>query len=122
MNYQDMVIPDSVHKEILDDIFGGRVGNTLLEGLVDCADESSSDEKLPACMDKWKGHEESKEAVTGFCEWLLKNKVDVIRHTTLQYVRKEAEWVHPLTPFILMRVWSTSRVNYCSSSQSCRAL
>lgn len=46
---------------------------------------------------------ESKEAVTGRCEWLLKNKVDMIRHTMLQYAHEEAGMGSPLTPFIPMQ-------------------
>ncbi len=100
MNYpSEQFLILHVQKEVLDDTFGRRAGSTLFEGLVDCADESSFDEKLPSIMDKWKSHEESKEAMTGFCEWLLKNKVDVIRHTMLQYVREEAGMGSPPDPF-----------------------
>ena len=45
------MIPDSVQSEILDDIFGRRSGSSLFEGLVDCIDVSSFEEKLPLTMD-----------------------------------------------------------------------
>ena len=58
--------------------------------MVDCVNETSFTEKLPLAINKWKRHEESKEAVSGFCEWLLKYKVDVIIHTMLRSVREKA--------------------------------
>lgn len=84
------MIPDALRSEILDDLFGKKVGSTQLEGLVDCADEGAFDEKLRLLVQKWKSHEESNEAVSDMCEWLFKNKVDVIRRTMLRSVREEA--------------------------------
>lgn len=43
-------VPDSVQSEILDDIFGKKVGSTLFEGLVDCVNEPSFTEKLPLAI------------------------------------------------------------------------
>ena len=35
-------------------------------------------------------HKGSEDKINGFCEWLTKNKVDVIRHTMIRSVREEA--------------------------------
>ena len=39
-------LPQDVQTEILDDIFGKKVGTTLYEGLVDASDEVKFEEKL----------------------------------------------------------------------------
>ncbi len=83
------MIPDPLRKEILDDIFGRKSGSSLFEGLVDCIDQNSFEEKLPIMMNKWERIEEHSQAVSGFCEWLLKNKVDVILYTMIRPVREE---------------------------------
>lgn len=44
------MIPDPLRTEILDDIFGRRSGSSLFEGLVDCIDISSFEEKFPIVM------------------------------------------------------------------------
>ena len=62
----------------------------FFEGLVDCVDQSSFEEKLPIIMEKWRSNDENTEALTGFCDWLLKNKVNVIRSTMLRSVREDA--------------------------------
>ena len=32
-------------------------------------------------IEKWKMHKGSEDKINGFCEWLTKNKVDVIRYS-----------------------------------------
>ena len=65
--------------EVLDNTFGKKVSSTLLEGLVDSEDEYSFEEKLDFLLQEWKKHDTASGTVAKFCEWLLKNKVEVIR-------------------------------------------
>ena len=85
------MIPDSLRNEILDDIFGRRSGSSLFEGLVDSIDQGSFEEKLCMLMAKWKSNKEHHQPIGTFCEWLVKNKVDVIRQTMLRSVCEEAQ-------------------------------
>lgn len=92
-------VSEAVQNEILDDIFGRKVGSTLLEGLIDSEGEYSFDEKLDFLLQKWKKHDPVSGAVIEFCEWFLKNKVAVIRQTMLRSVREEAGLGSPPEPF-----------------------
>lgn len=87
-------LPEHTQKEILDDIFGKQVGTTFLEGLVDSS-EVSFDEKLDFLLGKWK----DAGPLTEFCDWFVKNKVDVIRQTMLRSVSEEAGLGSPPAQF-----------------------
>jgi len=84
------LFPQDVQTEILDDIFGKKVGTTLYEGLVDASDEVKFEEKLELLQTKWMKQEHVKEEVQAFCKWFLKNKASVVKHTMLRTVREEA--------------------------------
>jgi len=83
-------LPQDVQTEILDDIFGKKVGTTLYEGLVDVSDEVKFEEKLELLQTEWMKQEHVKEEAQAFCKWFLKNKASVVKHTMLRTVREEA--------------------------------
>ena len=76
---------EEVQSEIIGDIFGKRVGSTLLEGLVD-PEYNSLESNVTSLLDKWKKHESELTGIQEFCEWFIKNKTDVI--SLLQYMRR----------------------------------
>lgn len=80
-------ITEEVQTEILGDIFGKKVGSTLVEGLVDSEDDTF-DSSVQLLMKKWQRHDFG--AMDDFCDWLLKNKTDVIKKSMLRSVREEA--------------------------------
>ena len=88
-------ISDEVRSEILDDIFGKRVGSTLLEGLVDSEDDAYEG-NVKLLIEKWK---EKAVGVNQFCDWFLKNKTDVIRRSMISSIREEAGLGSPPEPF-----------------------
>ena len=87
----DMKLPDDVQTEILNDIFGRKVGSTQLTGLVDSVNQYSFEEKLSTLISKWKLNDMSDDGpVSLFCSWFRTNKEEVIRDTMLLPVREEA--------------------------------
>lgn len=82
-------ISEEVKSEIVGDIFGKKVGTTLLEGLVDSEDDLF-EATLESLLEKWKEHQSEAASVEEFCEWFLKNKKEVIRKSMLRSVRQEA--------------------------------
>ena len=91
-------IPDDVQTEILNDVFGRKVGSMQLTGLVDSPSTSSFNEKLSTLMTKWKLHdlEDNKGPVNLFCSWFRANKEAVVRDNMLCPVREEAGMGSPL--------------------------
>lgn len=79
----DAKIPDDVQTEILNDIFGQKMGSTLLTGLVDLSSRYSFEEKLSTLLIKWKQHDMDNDEgpVSLFCSWFRTNKEEVIRDT-----------------------------------------
>ena len=51
---RDLKIPDDVQTEILNNIFGRKMGSTQLTGLVDSVSRYSFEEKLGILSSKWK--------------------------------------------------------------------
>lgn len=92
-------ISDTVQTEILGDIFGKKVGSTLLEGLVDSEDVVSFEDNAALLLEKWMRNEDELVAIEEFCRWFVKNKVDVIRKSMLRSVREEAGLGSPPEPF-----------------------
>ena len=88
---QKLSIPEAVRNEVLD---GKKTGSTMLEGLVDSVDRVSFDTKLELLLSKWKKHDKLLSghgtAVSEFCDWFMKNKVEDIQHTMLHPIREEA--------------------------------
>ena len=82
--------------EILDDIFGKRIGTTFYEGLVDANNEVEFEDKLNALLCKWKKDEDEDEV---FFDWFLKNKVNVIKNSMLRPVCEEAGLGSPPVAF-----------------------
>ena len=50
-------IPSSLSQQILDDIFGKRMGSTFVEGIVDASDDSDFQSKLENCLRSWRSSE-----------------------------------------------------------------
>ena len=67
-------ITQDIRIEILDDIFGKKIGDTHYEGIVDACTEVEFDEKAELLHDKWLLHENAKQEVQAFYEWFMKNK------------------------------------------------
>ena len=89
---REMMIADEIQTEILNDIFGRRVGSTLIVGLVDSSSVHIFEEKLEMLVDKWKVHDldSNQRKIGDFCSWFRAHKEDVIRDTMLLPIREEA--------------------------------
>ena len=77
---RDVKIPDDVQTEILNDIFGRKVGSTQLTGLVDSVSRYSFEEKLGTLISKWKLKDMDGDdgPVSLFCSWFHANKEEVV--------------------------------------------
>ena len=98
---RETMIADEIQTEIFNDIFGRRVGTTLIVGLVDFSSVHIFEEKLEILVDKWKVHDvDSKEKLVisapGFdlikrmsfvilccCLYGKRQVLDLLRHSTL---------------------------------------
>ncbi len=76
-----------------------------MEGLVDSQDKSSFEDKLQLLLMKWKRTEQG----AGFCDWLVQNKVGVLRGTMQHSVREDARLGSPLEPFYINASESVNR-------------
>lgn len=98
---REVGVGDELQMEILNDIFGRKIGSTLVIGLVDSVNRYSFDENLGTLITKWKRNEVAGDdgPVSQFCSWFRVNKEDVIRDTMLLPVREEAGLGSPPEPF-----------------------
>ena len=95
--FNDISLPDAVQTEILNDIFGCKVGSTQIVGLVDSVNQLAFEENLSTLVSKWKQNDVSNGGAVGyFCVWFHKK---VIQDTMLLPVREEAGLVSPPEPF-----------------------
>ena len=95
-------IPEELQTEILNDIFGKRIGSTFLTGLVDSQSAIAYEEKLASLMNKWSLYDDEEEdpgPLTKFCSWFDVYKKEVIRDTMLLPVREKAGLGSPPEPF-----------------------
>ena len=97
----DFKLPDSVATEILNDIFGFRVGPNFQEGLVDSNSEDELFEKLSLVKDKWKRIEDDNKCTssTSFHEWFLKYHAKEFVDSMLKPVRTAAGLGDPPAEF-----------------------
>lgn len=93
-------IPSNLTNKIMDDIFGSKVGDTFVEGLVDALDDSDFQVKLDTVITNWRSESVSSSAdVEGFINWFNTNKLTVIRDTMLKPIREECGLGSPPEPF-----------------------
>ena len=78
--------------EVLDDIFGKRIGSVQVIGLVDSCDIVSFQEKLNFLERKWRLHDLDDDGgpLNKFCDWFRTNIEKVICITILLPVRERA--------------------------------
>ena len=88
--------------EILDDVFGKKIGTLYVEGLVDADDIDDFDAKLESLLTKWKSHEvatTSTSDIYKFTDWFQSYKVPVIRNSMIKGVREECGLGSPPATF-----------------------
>ena len=93
-------IPSENCLEILNDIFGNKVGTTYIEGLVDAVDSNDLDEKVERLIAKW-SHMElcSSSDMNGFINWFETYKVPVLRGSMTRDHRELCGLECPPIPF-----------------------
>ena len=89
---RDCNIPSNLSNKIMDDIFGRKVGDTFVEGLVDALDDNDFQIKLDTVILAWRNESVSTADVEGFINWFNTNKLAVIRDTMLKPVQKNVDW------------------------------
>ena len=83
-------VPTLHSTEILDDIFGRKLGTVYIEGLVDACDTIDLDSKVEKAVSKWRSFDHpSTTDLEGFVSWFQTCKVPVIRDSMLKTVREE---------------------------------
>ena len=83
-------IPTLLSQQILDDIFGKRIGSTFVEGIVDASDDSDFQSKLENCLRSWRSFEVTSTCnLQKFIDYLVDSKASVIRDTMLRPIRVE---------------------------------
>ena len=76
--------------EILDDIFGKKIGTAYMEGLVDASDNLEFEVKTAKAITKWRNATQASGAdVEAFIAWFVKHKVPAIQQSMLRTVREE---------------------------------
>ena len=58
-----LALPEDIRSEILDDIFGKKVGSVFYEGLVDAESDAKFTEKLELLQGKWNQHEDEQSKI-----------------------------------------------------------
>ena len=89
---RELMVPDEVQTEVLNDIFGKRIGSCQLTGLVDSSTNTSFEEKFELLRNKWRLHDLNDECgqLHQFLDWFGANKRSVILKTMLLPVRQNA--------------------------------
>lgn len=93
-------LSSQLSSDIIGDIFGKKMGNVYMEGLVDAKNADEFQAKLDTLTAKWSGFDDTEcENVDTFLKWFLTHKVSVIRDIMLSDVRQECGLGCPLEPF-----------------------
>ena len=83
-------VPTDVSQKILDDIFGARLGDTFVEGLVDASGDDDFQRKVDDVVASWQNCSVPSSAnMDGFVQWFVTNKSHVIRDSMLKPIREE---------------------------------
>ena len=88
--------------EILDDVFGNKIGTVYVEGLVDADDVDDFDAKLESLLTKWRDQDVATTSVSNigkFISWFQSCKAPVIRSSIIKGVREECGLGSPPTSF-----------------------
>ena len=88
--------------EILDDVFGKKIGTLYVKGLVDADDTDDFDANLESLLTKWKSCEvatTNTSDIHKFIDWFQCYKVPVIRNSVIKGVREECGLGSPLAAF-----------------------
>ena len=88
--------------EILDDVFGKKIGTLYVEGLVDADDVDDFDAKMESLLTKWRDQDGATTSVSDidkFFSWFQSYKVPIIRSSMIKGVREECGLGSPPTPF-----------------------
>ena len=93
-------VPTQVGTDIMDDIFGKRLGSDYIKGLVDASDTIDFQEKMQRVVETWRNIAIPSSAnMDRFVTWFVEHKAPVIRDSMLQSVREECDLGLPPTPF-----------------------
>ena len=93
-------ISSQLATEILDDVFGKKLGSVYIKGLVDSIDTADFDEKEKMLFVKWRNSEHTSESnIEGFIDWFHRFKSPVVRESMISAVREECGLGSPPMPF-----------------------
>ncbi len=93
-------MPTQLSIEILDDVFGNKVGTVYVEGLVDAEDTDDFDAKIESLLTKWRNMELTSTCdIEGFIGWFRSYKAPVIRRSMIRPLREECGLGSPPVPF-----------------------
>ena len=94
-------ISSQLATEILDDVFGKKLGSVYIKGLVDSIDTADFDEKEKMLFVKWRNSEHTSESnIEGFIDWFHRFKSPVVRESMISAVREECGLGSPPMPCI----------------------
>ena len=86
--------------EILDDIFGRKVGSVYVKGLVDASNTDEFDVQVERLVTKWVDSAQSSTCeLERFIDWFQSYKAPVIRGTMIASIREECGLGSPPAPF-----------------------
>ena len=92
-------ISSQLATEILDDVFGKKLGSVYIKGLVDSIDTADFDEKEKMLFVKWRNSEHTSESnIEGFIDWFHRFKSPVVRESMISAVREECGLGSPPMP------------------------
>lgn len=93
-------ISSQLSNEVLDDIFGKKMGSVYVKGLVDSTDTDDFDEKVDKLLRKWVDSEHTSASdIEGFINWFQTYKVPVIRDSMIAAIREECGLGSPPAAF-----------------------
>ena len=93
-------IPTQISSDILDDIFGKKVGSIHIEGLVDARDCNDFQEKVERFIERLQNASLPSQAnMECFITWFQKHKAPVIQDSMLRSVREECGLGSPPSHF-----------------------
>ena len=93
-------IPSALSLKILNDIFGRRIGDTFVEGLVDANNDDDFQEKLASVQESWRSLEQPSTCdLEKFIDYFTDSKVSILRNTMSRSLRIECGLGNPPSIF-----------------------
>ena len=78
-------ISSHLSNEMLDDIFGKKMGSVYVKGLVDSIDTEDFEEKAGKLLEKWRNSEHTSASdIEGFINWFQTFKMNTLVQATLR--------------------------------------